>query len=77
MRYRRRKAANENDQSQSQADFIAGGKIPARSRTNGPESRIDTEAMAQRRQSDGSIADNEDFSRRILKVSISYLCCDL
>ncbi|KAI4730001.1 WSC-domain-containing protein [Aureobasidium sp. EXF-10728] len=35
----------------------------------GPDSRIDPDAMAQRRMSDGSIADNEDYSRRILKVT--------
>jgi cell wall integrity and stress response component len=34
----------------------------------GPDARIDHDAMAQRRMSDGSIADNEDYSRRILKV---------
>lgn len=34
----------------------------------GPDARIDPDAMAQRRMSDGSIADNEDYSRRILKV---------
>ncbi|KEQ69357.1 hypothetical protein M436DRAFT_56341 [Aureobasidium namibiae CBS 147.97] len=36
--------------------------------TSGPDSRIDPDAMASRRMSDGSIADNEDYSRRILKV---------
>lgn len=33
------------------------------------DSRWDGDYMAQRRQSNGSIADDEDFSRRILKVS--------
>lgn len=38
-----------------------------------PESdmRLDP-VMLQRRMSDGSIADNQDYSRRILKVSMTY-----
>ncbi|MCJ1244590.1 hypothetical protein MMC30_001788 [Trapelia coarctata] len=33
-----------------------------------PDSRLEPSVMFQRRQSDGSIADNQDYSRRILKV---------
>ena len=32
------------------------------------DSRLEPSVMFQRRQSDGSIADNQDYSRRILKV---------
>lgn len=37
------------------------------------DSRMDP-VMAQRRLSSGSIADNEDYSRRILRVCPTYLC---
>ena len=49
------------------SNFIAG-KPP---KTSGGDSAFDTRldpVMAQRRLSDGSIADNQDYSRRILKV---------
>lgn len=36
-----------------------------------PDSRLEPSVMFQRRQSDGSIADNQDYSRRILKVATS------
>lgn len=34
------------------------------------DARWDSEFMAERRQSNGSIADAQDFSRRILQVSL-------
>jgi cell wall integrity and stress response component len=48
--------------------FIANGK-PGSSAgsSNLHDTRLDP-AMVQRRMSDGSIADNQDYSRRILKV---------
>jgi cell wall integrity and stress response component len=50
-------------------DYSSSQKSPMTFRsTTGPDSRIDPDAMASRRMSDGSIADNEDYSRRILKV---------
>jgi len=53
------------------SQFINGGKSPGSS--NGASSftdtRLDPVVMSQRRMSDGSIADNQDYSRRILKVT--------
>ncbi|RDL31889.1 Uncharacterized protein BP5553_09291 [Venustampulla echinocandica] len=60
--YRRNAAVNS---------FIAGGGKPPNS-SGGGSSFTDTRlepSMAQRRMSDGSIADNQDYSRRILKVT--------
>jgi cell wall integrity and stress response component len=59
--YRRNAAINE---------FTQGGKHPGSSAGDSSFSdmRLDPAVMAQRRMSDGSIADNQDYSRRILKV---------
>jgi cell wall integrity and stress response component len=54
----RRNAANVNS-------FVNGGKTSASSMN---DSRLDP-SFVDRRQSNGSIADNEDYSRRILKVT--------
>ena len=64
---RRRQRQAEEDYRRNAAgvnDFINGGKTGASSIN---DSRIDPSFM-DRRQSNGSIADNEDYSRRILKV---------
>lgn len=64
---RRRQHQAEADYRRNAAgvnDFINGGKTGASSIN---DSRIDPSFM-DRRQSNGSIADNEDYSRRILKV---------
>jgi cell wall integrity and stress response component len=64
---RRRQRQAEEDYRRNAAgvnDFINGGKASASSMN---DSRIDPSFM-DRRQSNGSIADNEDYSRRILKV---------
>ncbi len=64
---RRRQRQAEEDYRRNAAgvnDFINGGKTSASSMN---DSRIDPSFM-DRRQSNGSIADNEDYSRRILKV---------
>jgi cell wall integrity and stress response component len=66
LRRRRQKQA-EADYRRNAAgvnDFINGGKTGASSIN---DTRIDPSFM-DRRQSNGSIADNEDYSRRILKV---------
>ncbi|PNS21380.1 Cell wall integrity and stress response component 1 [Sphaceloma murrayae] len=70
IRHRRRRQEEEEYKQHQVSDFMAGskGSIPAR-KPSGPDSRFDAEAMANRRLSDGSIADNEDYSRRILKVA--------
>lgn len=65
---RRRQHQAEEDYRRNAAgvnDFINGGKTSASSMN---DSRIDPSFM-DRRQSNGSIADNEDYSRRILKVT--------
>jgi cell wall integrity and stress response component len=55
------------------SDFIAGGAGKPPHSSGGSSSftdmRLDPAVMAQRRMSDGSIADNQDYSRRILKVT--------
>lgn len=64
---RRRQRQVEEDYRRNAAgvnEFINGGKTSASSMN---DSRIDPSFM-DRRQSNGSIADNEDYSRRILKV---------
>jgi cell wall integrity and stress response component len=50
--------------------FTQGGKHPTSSAgaSTFSDIRLDPAVMAQRRMSDGSIADNQDYSRRILKV---------
>jgi len=55
----RRNAANVNT-------FVNGGKLHT-SNSSMNDSRLDP-SFLDRRQSNGSIADNEDYSRRILKV---------
>ncbi|KAF1362538.1 hypothetical protein EJ07DRAFT_163772 [Lizonia empirigonia] len=67
MRRRRQRQAEEDYRRNAAGvnDFINGGKTSASSMN---DSRIDPSFM-DRRQSNGSIADNEDYSRRILKVT--------
>lgn len=66
---RRRKRLEVEEEYRRQAavnSFVSGGKLHT-SNSSMTDSRLDPEFMA-RRQSNGSIADNEDYSRRILKV---------
>jgi cell wall integrity and stress response component len=68
MRARARREVEEEYKRQVAVDaFINGGK-PGSSAGSSPDSRLDPVIMTQRRMSDGSIADNQDYSRRILKV---------
>ena len=56
---------------------VAGGygaKPPTSSAGSVSDARLEPSVMMQRRQSDGSIADNQDYSRRILKVC-KLSCC--
>ncbi|GAB7352157.1 hypothetical protein MBLNU459_g2642t1 [Dothideomycetes sp. NU459] len=73
MRRRNRRQVEEEYSKRTQAqDFIASGGGNTRGmsvRSNGNDSRLDPEYMAHHRLSDGSIADNQDYSRRILKVT--------
>ncbi len=65
----------EEEYRRNQAStYTVGGKPTNRSSMS--DSRLEPSVMLQRRQSDGSIADNQDYSRRILKVS-SLMCITL
>ena len=67
---KRREVEDEYRRNAAVSDFIANGGKPPNS-SGGASSFNDTRldpVMAQRRMSDGSIADNQDYSRRILKV---------
>ncbi|KAF2459359.1 hypothetical protein BDY21DRAFT_282204 [Lineolata rhizophorae] len=73
LRHRRRKMVEEEYRRQAAVNaFVAGGKHPpgssSASHSSVNDTRLDPEVVMQRRASDGSIADNEDYSRRILKV---------
>jgi cell wall integrity and stress response component len=68
---RKRNAEIEEEHRRNAAvnAFIAGGKPPSSSGgLSLSDQRLDP-VIAHRRQSDGSIADNEDYSRRILRVT--------
>lgn len=71
MRNRKRRAIEEEHRRNAAvSSFVGAGKPPTSS--GGASSFTDTRldpVMAQRRMSDGSIADNQDYSRRILKVT--------
>ncbi|KAH9214972.1 hypothetical protein DL95DRAFT_141601 [Leptodontidium sp. 2 PMI_412] len=72
MRNRKRKEIEEEyKRNAAVSSFIAGGKPPTSSggASSFNDMRLDPAVMAQRRMSDGSIADNQDYSRRILKVT--------
>lgn len=77
MRHRKRKAAEEEYKRTQVSDFmrhggISGeGKPPNTGYSNMSDSRLDPEA--NKRNSTGSIADNQDYSRRILRVSLRIL----
>ncbi|KAK7529854.1 uncharacterized protein J3D65DRAFT_160101 [Phyllosticta citribraziliensis] len=65
LRHKRRKEIEEEvRQRQSVNNFVAGGKVPGTSSLN--DTILDP-AFA-RRMSNGSVADNQDYSRRILQV---------
>lgn len=70
LRHRRRKAAEEEYARTNQvSDFMRGGerKPPPTGYSNMSDSRLDPES--NKRNSVGSLADNQDYSRRILRVS--------
>lgn len=72
VRNRKRRAVEEEyRRNAAVSDFVHGGKPPNSSGGDSAftDTRLDAAVMAQRRMSDGSIADNQDYSRRILKVT--------
>ena len=67
---RRRNSEIEEEHRRNAAvnAFISGGKPPSSSGgMSMSDSRLDP-VLVNRRMSDGSIADNQDYSRRILRV---------
>lgn len=68
---KRREVEEEYRRNAAVSGFIHGGKPPTSSggASSFNDTRLDPAVMAQRRMSDGSIADNQDYSRRILKVT--------
>ena len=71
MRHRKRAAAEEEYKRTQVADYMRGGerKPPNTGYSTTSDSRLDPEFGA-RRDSVGSIADNQDYSRKILRVSL-------
>lgn len=68
LRQRKRKElAEEHKRQAAVSSFFSSGKSH-HSASSISDSRLDPDIM-HRRQSDGSIADNQDYSRRILKVT--------
>lgn len=72
MRRRRNSEIEEEHRRNAAVNaFISGSKPPGSSGSiSMTDSRLDP-VMAHRRLSDGSIADNEDYSRKILRVNIT------
>ncbi|KAL9126534.1 MAG: hypothetical protein Q9217_004438 [Psora testacea] len=68
LRNRKRKAL-EKEYRQNAAGSYNTLKPSPSSAGSASDSRLEPSVMMQRRQSDGSIADNQDYSRRILKVT--------
>jgi hypothetical protein len=66
---RRREVEEEHKRQAAVTAFVNSGK-PNSSAGLSHDTRLDPAIMTQRRMSDGSIADNQDYSRRILKVCI-------
>ncbi|KAI9788201.1 MAG: hypothetical protein M1816_007053 [Peltula sp. TS41687] len=68
VRMRRRRAVEEEYRRNAEINkFVGAGRVGSNSSMS--DSRLEPSVMAQRRMSSGSIADNQDYSRRILKVT--------
>lgn len=65
---KRREIEEEHRRNAAVSSFTAGGKPPLSAGSSFTDTRLDPVVMA-RRESTGSIADNQDYSRRILKVT--------
>lgn len=68
LRHRRRSREEELNQN-AENPFSNNNNLPSSSASMS-DSRLEPSVMMQRRPSDGSIADNQDYSRRILKVHL-------
>ncbi|OQO01615.1 hypothetical protein B0A48_12651 [Cryoendolithus antarcticus] len=74
MRRRKRRQAEDEYKRATQVNAFMGrsgneGKAPGTAYSNMSDQRLDAEAAAGRRNSSGSIADNQDYSRKILRVA--------
>ena len=74
LRNRKRRAVEEDFRRNVAGTY--GAKPMASSAGSVSDARLEPSVMMQRRQSDVSIADNQDYSRRILKVCV-FFCCVL
>ncbi|KAL9134025.1 MAG: hypothetical protein Q9175_004798 [Cornicularia normoerica] len=76
LRNRKRRAVEEEYRRNVAGDY--GAKPPTSSAGSVSDARLEPSVMMQRRQSDGSIADNQDYSRRILKACMLFcgVICD-
>ena len=70
LRNRKRRAVEAEYRRNVAGDY--GAKLPTSSAGSVSDARLEPSVMMQRRQSDGSIADNQDYSRRILKVCMLF-----
>jgi cell wall integrity and stress response component len=69
MRRKRNQEIEEEHRRNAAVSAFIGNPPGSSSGTSMTDSRLDP-VMAQRRMSDGSIADNQDYSRRILRVGL-------
>ena len=67
-RNKKKEAEDEFKRQNAIANFVEGGKASSNGAPSN-DSRLDPHVFAARRDSTGSIADNADYSRRILQVS--------
>jgi cell wall integrity and stress response component len=72
LRNRRRREVEEEYKRQAAVNSFVNGVKTHQSQTSTNDSRLEPHIL-QRRESTGSIADNQDYSRRILKVSLLLL----
>ena len=70
LRNRKRRAVEEEYRRNVAGDY--GAQPPTSSAGSVSDARLEPSVMMQRRQSDGSIADNQDYSRRILQVFVLF-----
>jgi len=68
LRYKRRRDAEEEYKRQAAVNAFVNGSKGHNSASSISDSRLDPELLHARRESTGTIADNQDYSRRILKV---------
>ncbi|KAI9757028.1 MAG: hypothetical protein M4579_003597 [Chaenotheca gracillima] len=68
LRRRKRRAIEDEYRRNAAANSLGNGGKPG-SASSISDSRLEPSVMMQRRMSDGSMADNQDYSRRILKVT--------